>query len=317
MFDRPLKLLQRAAADRAQAKRDADDDVDYLRRATADALDFRLDAICRDFPHVLDLSTGSDILLDRLQRRDDVGTVIAGDASISRLRSLATARPDVLTVGCDEEWLPLKDDSVQLVTSNLALHWVNDLPAALKEVRRVLQPDGVFLSCMLGGDTLHELKTALAMAEQEREGGIGVHISPMAEVADAGSLLSGAGFAIPTVDTDVVTVEYPDAFVLMEHLGRMGENNAALMRRPLRRETLLAAAAAYQTLYGSDDGSVPATFQFIYMIGWAPAPTQAAPLRRGSAQHSLKDLGSLVDDEHAAKLADADDDDAGSGSGSA
>eukprot|EP00753_Platysulcus_tardus_P020048 PLAT7715.3.p1 GENE.PLAT7715.3~~PLAT7715.3.p1 ORF type:complete len:178 (+),score=67.80 PLAT7715.3:59-535(+) len=158
MFDRPLKLLQRAAADRAQAKRDADDDVDYLRRATADALDFRLDAICRDFPHVLDLSTGSDILLDRLQRRDDVGTVIAGDASISRLRSLATARPDVLTVGCDEEWLPLKDDSVQLVTSNLALHWVNDLPAALKEVRRVLQPDGVFLSCMLGGDTLHELK---------------------------------------------------------------------------------------------------------------------------------------------------------------
>ena len=161
---------------------------------------------------------------------------------------------------------------------------MNNVPGLLREAQRVLKPDGVFLAAFLGGETLAELRSSFVAAEQERDGGVSPHVSPMMGVADAGNLLSAAGFGIPTVDSDMFTIEYPSAFSVMEHLQAMGESSASLAARPgARQSTLLAAASVYHSLYGNpEDGSVPATYEVIYMIGWKPAPTQPAPLARGS-----------------------------------
>lgn len=188
--------------------------------------------------------------------------------------------------GDDAPAIPLPDGSVDLVITSCALHWVNNVPGALREALRVLRPDGVLLAAFLGGETLAELRSAFVAAEAERDGGVSPRVSPMMGVADAGNLLAGAGFGIPTVDSDVLTCEYPSALALMEHLQGMGESGAALAARPgARRDTLLAAAAAYASLYGgaaSEPGAVPASFEVVYAIGWKPAPSQPQPLKRGS-----------------------------------
>jgi NADH dehydrogenase [ubiquinone] 1 alpha subcomplex assembly factor 5 len=150
----------------------------------------------------------------------------------------------------------------------------------LIQARRVLKPDGLFLGCLLGGDTLYELRTSLQLAQVEREGGISPHISPMTNVRDVGALLSRAGFNLTTVDVDEVCVSYPSMFELLEDLQGMGENNALIHRKSMiHRDTLLAASAIYKEVYGNkEEGSIPATFQVIYMIGWKPDPSQPKPL---------------------------------------
>lgn len=188
------------------------------------------------------------------------------------------------SIHCDEESLPFKEASFDAVLSSMSLHWVNDLPSTLQQIKRALRPDGVFLGSMLGGTTLQELRHCFYLAEQERRGGLSPHASPFALPSDAASLLQGAGFALPTVDVDTITIAYPDAFALMEHVQRMGEGTAALSRQyAVGSDTFLAMAALYQQLYGLEDGSVPATFQIIYMIGWAPHGSQPKPCKRGSA----------------------------------
>jgi len=189
----------------------------------------------------------------------------------------------------DEEDLPFADGQYDLVVSTMSLHWVNDLPKALMRIRKSLKPDGVFLGSMFGGRTLQELRDAFLVADQERHAGAGLRVSPMAGIADCGNLLSRAGFALPTVDSDVLKVNYPDAFALLDELRNMGEQNAPVLSSSLKRETLLAAAAAYQALYPNPDNTIPATFEVMYMIGWAPHHTQPTPKERGSAQRSLID----------------------------
>ena len=217
------------------------------------------------------------------------------------------------------EPLPYADASMDLVVSSMSLHWTNDVPGIFAEVRRVLKPDGAFVFALLGGETLQELRCvprmsarvllslppsvtplppflsqAFVVAEQERDGGVSPRISPMMHLSDAGNLLSAAGFGIPTVDADTFTVEYPSPGSLYHHLRSMGESNAALgARQGPRSDTLLAAAVAYVTLFGEGDDlgkgevrsssiSVPATYQTIFGIAWAPAPTQPKPKARGS-----------------------------------
>ena len=122
------------------------------------------------------------------------------------------------------------------------------------------------------------------------DGGVSNHVSPMAHVADIGMLIQRAGFAIPTIDTDILTVEYPDPHALMRHLQGMGEGNANLKRRAyVPRATIDAAAEKYVEMFGNSDGSIPATFQVIYATGWKPAESQRKPLPRGSAKRSLRD----------------------------
>ncbi|KAJ1928142.1 hypothetical protein IWQ60_002309 [Tieghemiomyces parasiticus] len=185
----------------------------------------------------------------------------------------------------DEEHNTFAENSLDAVVSNLSLHWVNDLPGALIQIQRSLRPDGMFLGAMLGGDTLFELRTSLQLADLERRNGIAPRISPMVDPRDMTDLLARAGFALTTVDVDEVVIDYPSPIHLMQDLQAMGESNAVL----LRRDTLLAASSVYQALHGNEDGTIPATFQVVFMIGWKPDPSQPKPKKRGSATVSLKD----------------------------
>lgn len=187
---------------------------------------------------------------------------------------------------------------MDLAISSLSLHWVNDLPRLFKNVFNMLKEDGVFIGCMFGGQTLYELRCSLQMAEVEREGGFGLHVSPFIGVQDIGGLLSRSGFNMTTIDTDEIVVNYPTMFELMYDLKGMGESNALLdARKHLPKDTVLSAAAIYSHLYGSQnkngDKAVPATFQIFYFIGWKPHPSQPAPAERGSANFSFKDLEKL------------------------
>jgi NADH dehydrogenase [ubiquinone] 1 alpha subcomplex assembly factor 5 len=177
----------------------------------------------------------------------------------------------------------MEKKSLDLVMSSMNLHWVNDLPGTLVSIKDALKEDGCFIGSLLGGTTLQELRYCFYLAEQERRGGVSPHASPLVTPSDMAGLMQGAGFALPTIDLETVTVSYPDAFSLMEHLSLMGEGTSAINRQfNVGRDTFLAVAALYQELYGLEDGSVPATFQTIYVIGWAPHASQPSCKKRGS-----------------------------------
>lgn len=178
-----------------------------------------------------------------------------------------------------------------LALSFLTLHETNDTPGALIHIRRSLKPDGLFMGVMAGSGTLAELRESWLMAEMELMGGAGAHVHPFADVRAAGSLLQRAGFALPVVDEEKVTVRYADMFALMRDLRAMGATNALAARgkAPTRRAILLRAAEIYQEHFADDDGRLPASFNFIYMSGWAPDVSQQKPARRGSATVSLAD----------------------------
>jgi hypothetical protein len=171
----------------------------------------------------------------------------------------------------------------------MALHWTADLPGALVQLRQALKPDGLLLAAMLGGQTLVELRTALFEAELAEEGGVSPRVSPAIELGDAAALLQRAGFAMPVADSETITVSYPDALALMRDLRSMGETNALAARRrnPMRRATLARAAAIYAERFSDTDGRIRASFQVLFLAGWAPHSSQPQPLPRGSATHSL------------------------------
>ena len=204
---------------------------------------------------------------------------------------LGSRQVDEPSLAADEEALPFGRETLDLVLSNLSLHWVNDLPGALIQIRNALKPDGLFLAAMLGGDTLTELRQALMEAEIAETGGASPRVSPFADLSDAASLLQRAGFALPVADSDTITVTYPDAFALMRDLRRMGEAGA-VRERPKHaspRRLMFAAAERYAELFADADGRIPATFQILYLTGWAPAASQQKPLRPGSAETRLAD----------------------------
>lgn len=277
LFDRHTVRRRR---DRAAANLDAHD---FLHREIAGQLADRLKDIKRDFAVALDLGGGHGTT-----QLDPVPELLVTSDLSGKLLRRANTGPGVVA---DEEFLPFADSAFDLIASTLSLHWVNDLPGALVQIRRALKPDGLFLAAFLGGDTLVELRRAFLEAEAETTGGTSPHTSPVADVADAGALLQRAGFALPVVDTDTLTVTYEDMFALMRDLRGMGEANsvAARSRRFLRRDTLFAAAARYSELYAGADGRIPATFQIIWMTGWAPHEAQQKPLRPGSGTTRLAD----------------------------
>jgi NADH dehydrogenase [ubiquinone] 1 alpha subcomplex assembly factor 5 len=190
-----------------------------------------------------------------------------------------------------EETLPYDSNTFDAVLSSLSLHWINDLPSVLAQINNILKPDAPFLGVMLGGDSLFELRTSLQLAELDRRGGVSTHTSPLADVRDVGGLLQSAGFKLLTVDVDDIIIDYPSSFALMQDLQAMGESNAVLSREmgAIRRDVLVAGDAIYRELHGNQDGSIPATFRLIYMIGWKEAPGQQKPLERGSGMFSIKD----------------------------
>mmetsp|Transcript_904 Transcript_904/g.1954 ORF Transcript_904/g.1954 Transcript_904/m.1954 type:complete len:243 (-) Transcript_904:317-1045(-) len=207
------------------------------------------------------------------------------EGMLQRARQRYEGRAEFWCVDEEEEenW-PVEHGSMDLVVSNLALHWVNDLPGVLLRMNRILRRDGFLLATMLGGETIPELRIALQLAEQEVWGGVSPRVSPFVRLRDAGSVLGRANFVLTTIDIDHITVPYPDMETLMKHLQGMGENNAAIARRPhIGRTCLRRASEIYKERFSSPDGSVVATFQVIHMAGWTPHPEQQAPAARGSA----------------------------------
>lgn len=190
------------------------------------------------------------------------------------------------------ESLPYEPNTFDAVLSSLSMHWINDLPSVLGQINSILKPDSPFIGVMFGGDSLYELRTSLQLAEQDRRGGVSTHTSPLADVRDVGGLLQQAGFKLLTVDVDDIVIDYPNSFALMEDLQAMGESNAVLGREGagIRRDVLAAGDAIYKELHGNEDGSVPATFRLIYMIGWKEGKGQQQPLARGSGMVSIKDV---------------------------
>ena len=260
---------------------------DFLVREVAERLADRLSDVTRTFPTALDLGCHTGEMADTLGKRGGIQTLVQCDISPRMAaRAAANGRP---TLAADEEWLPFADASFDLVMSCLSLHWVNDLPGTLVQIRRVLKPDGLFLCAMLGGETLKELRQSLADAEMAEEGGLSPRVSPFADVRDLGGLLQRAGFALPVVDADTVNVAYGDPMRLLADLRGMGETNAvAEQRKSLsRRATLLHGLARYQDLFADAEGRVPVTFQVLTMTAWRPHPSQQQPLVPGSGQVSL------------------------------
>ncbi len=189
-------------------------------------------------------------------------------------------------VVADSEILDLPANGFDLIVHGLALHHANDPVGQLVQMRAALQPDGLMLAALFGGQTLVELRAAMAAAETEMEGGLSPRVTPMADIAALGDLIGRAGLALPVADSVALTVTYETPLHLLRDLRAMGETNilGARRRSPLRRETLLRMAEIYQTHYGTADGRIPATFEIIFLTGWAPSDTQPKPLRPGSAE---------------------------------
>lgn len=259
--------------------------ADFLLARAAEDLEERLAPVLRRFPLALDLASPAPEPARRLLASGRCGQVL-------RLAPLPEPSGDGLPrVLADPEALPLAPGSLDLAVSLLALQHVNDLPGTLVQLRRALRPDGLFVGCLLGGRTLAELRRAFGEAESAIEGGISPRVAPFADVREMGGLLQRAGFALPVTDAELVTVRYPDAFALMRDLRAMGLTNALVERRrtPLRRETLLRMAALYAERFSDPDGRVRASFEFVWLSGWAPHESQQRPLRPGSAKARLAD----------------------------
>jgi SAM-dependent methyltransferase len=276
IFDRSLLRARRA---RAAALGPAT----FLLERAADDLVLRLSAVLRRFDLGVDLGTPGDTVRTRLA--DRVGTIVAVDPMPGQLTA------DALRVVADEEALPFRDASLDLVVSALALQFVNDLQGTLIQIRRSLKPDGLFLEAMIGGDSLSELRTAFAVAESEIEGGVSPRVAPFADLRELGALLQRAGFALPVTDVDRVTVRYGSPLGLMQDLRRMGATIALVVRRrtPLRRATLRRMMEIYAERFADADGRLRATFDIVWLLGWAPHQSQQQPLTPGSARTRLAD----------------------------
>ncbi|KAM7217144.1 hypothetical protein V8F06_007435 [Rhypophila decipiens] len=316
VFNRRTKWLQkeRSGANATQSR-----EAGYLKDEMAKRVSERLLDIKRNFPRTLDLGANScNIARALIGSNPDndlenpsstplpplaskISELVAADSSSTLLYRDADTLPDgevgegmklTRQVLGDEENLPFEPQSFDLVLSSLSMHWINDLPGYLAQINNVLKPDCPFIGAMLGGDTLFELRTSLQLAEQERKGGISPHVSPLADVRDVGGLLQRVGFKMLTVDVEDLIVDYPDTFALMQDLQAMGESNAILGREmgAISRDVLLANEAIYRALHGNEDGTIPATFRIIHMIGWRESPDQPKPLPRGTGEINMKDF---------------------------
>lgn len=263
------KLFDRALLRARQSRARRGDPATFLLDRVIEDMDERLHAVLRDFSDTADIWT-PDAALRSLPS--------------DRFKSVTRISLDDF----DQETLPLQPQSLDLAVSALAFQFVNDLPGVLAQIRRALKPDGLLLAAMIGGDTLTELRQAFAEAEAECEGGVSPRVAPFADLRDVGALLQRAGFALPVTDVDSVVVRYDNAFALMQDLRRMGATNVMIERRrtPTRSATMLRMAQIYTQRFADPDGRIRATFDVIWLSGWAPHESQQKPLKPGSAKAS-------------------------------
>lgn len=280
VFDRDLIALRRARAKAAFANHD------FLFLWGKEQLSERLLDINRDFPNVLQIgSRGGFIKNEHPKLSKNIVTFDLCPAPIDDVTC-----PDVYHyIQGDEEFLPIVPKTMDLVISNLNLHSTNDLPGTLLQIRKTLKDDGMFLATMLGGETLYELREAMAVTEQDLLGETSAHIFPFADKTQMGGLLFRAGLALPVIDSDIITVTYENVFKLMTDLRGMGESNTILKRskKPLTKEFFIRLAQNYRERYSDEGGRIKASFEVIFLLGWAPHKSQQKPLPPGSAKLSL------------------------------
>jgi SAM-dependent methyltransferase len=279
VFD-PGLLVER----KKRALRGGTADADFLIRRAAEDLGERLSTVGRDFPQAAALFCQTAAAGDVLRQSGKVGNVhrIETDAALLGGAKGTIAAP---------ETIPLPAESLDLAVSLLSLHSMNDIPGVLIQIRRALRPDGLFLGALAGSGTLAELREALLVAETELFGGASPRVAPFVDVRDAGGLLQRAGFALPVADTETVRVRYASMFELMRNLRAMGETSilTARPRRPVPLRFFTRAAEIYAERHAEADGRIPATFQIVWLSGWAPHASQQKPLRPGSATARLAD----------------------------
>ncbi|MDE0800726.1 MAG: methyltransferase domain-containing protein [Rhodospirillaceae bacterium] len=267
--------------------------TDCLQTANRKQLLDRLLDMKRTFHSALSMGCRKGETARALAQDYNLKNVIATDMSHA---FTCKAKVDGITVvTADEEWIPFGPDAFDLIIAEQCLHWTNDLPGSLIQLKRCLRPDGLFLASLFGGATLHELRDALFEAESKLLGGVTPRVSPFVDVRDAGDLLLRANFALPVADTDVIVRNYDSLRDLFNELRRMGETNAIQDRsKGLTTARLFTAAEEiYRSRHSTKQGKLRATFEIITLTAWAPAENQQKPLARGSAQNRLSDaLGS-------------------------
>lgn len=285
----PTRIFDRALLARRRNRIAGDAEAaDFLLSRVADDMAERLAIVRRTFALAVNLGAHHGLVSQRLHGVAGIG--IAHMVNVDHARRLLD-RCEGLRVVADEEALPFAAASLNLVVSGLSLQLVNDLPGALVQIRRALKPDGLFLAALLGGETLKELRQAWLAAEAEITGGASPRVAPFADVRVIGGLLQRAGFALPVVDSEIVTVTYPDPLALMREIKAMGASNmlADRHRRPVTRGLLTRALEIYGERFALPDGRVPATFEILTLTAWAPDESQQKPLAPGSAQVRLAD----------------------------
>ncbi|HTC99140.1 MAG TPA: methyltransferase domain-containing protein [Bradyrhizobium sp.] len=267
----PPALFDRALLKQRQERARKSGPATFLLDRVAEDFGDRLQAVTRNFADIADVATSGEWLR---------GPVADRFKSVRRV-----------DLASDGENLALQAESLDLAVSALAFQFVNDLPGVLAQIRRALRPDGLLLAAMIGGDTLIELRQSFAAAEAECEGGVSPRVAPFADLRDIGGLLQRAGFALPVTDVDRVVVRYANAFALMADLRRMGATNVLMERRrtPTRRATMLRMAEIYAERFADPDGRLRATFDIVWLSGWAPHESQPKPLRPGSATVGLEE----------------------------
>jgi SAM-dependent methyltransferase len=280
LFDRALLRRRRARFAGEMSEHEP-----LLAHVAAEIAD-RIGTILREFPLALDLGAFHGLLGRTIAALPSVGEMLYAE-SVPALAALCP-RPAIV---CDEELLPFVDESLSLIVSGLALHRVNDLPGALVQIRRALRPDGVFLAAALGSRSLHELRQTLIKAEDELHGGASPRVAPFADVREYGALLQRAGFALPVTDVELLTVTYPSPRALMREIRALGGGNVMAARRkvPLPRGTLERAEEIYRERHSTPEGKITASFEIVYLTGWAPHASQQKPLAPGSAKARLAD----------------------------
>ena len=287
MAEHPM-IFDRSLIRRRQRRAAALRPATFLLDRVAGDFAERLQAVLRQFDVAVDLGTPGEEVRAALAGLHSIGAMVTTSAAPDFAGS---ANKVERLVVADEEALPFRDASLDLVVSALALQFVNDLPGTLVQIRRALKPDGLFLAALMGGETLTELRQAFAAAESDVEGGVSPRVAPFADLRELGGLLQRAGFALPVTDTDRIIARYDTVLSLMNDLRRMGATNALLDRRrtPLRRATLMRMAEIYAQRFADPDGRVRATFEIMWLSGWAPHPRQQRPLKPGSARARLAD----------------------------
>jgi SAM-dependent methyltransferase len=263
-----------------RALRRAAPGADFLLARASEELEDRLSLVKREFADAADVGTPTTSAIDVLAAR-------AGARSTLRLAPTPGLDPYA-----DPERPGLEPQSLDLVVSLHALHFVNDLPGALIQLRQALRPDGLLIAAFAGGETLTELRQALTIAESEVAGGASPRVAPFADVRAIGGLLQRAGLALPVVDADRAMVRYPDIFALMRDLRAFGASNplVARLNRFTRRDVFFRAQEIYVEKFGDPDGRLRATFETLWLSGWAPHASQQQPLKPGSAKIRLRDV---------------------------